>query len=324
MSLKALGLCPLLGLFYLGLGGCTQRSKAAHNIFGEVDAEEIDVASRLPGRVKHILVQPGQRVKAGDVLVEFEDDVLNIKKQGAQAAIVAAEKQRDLLNDAVRPEAKSQLAAAAAAAKKQMEFAKTSLDRTRALLSEGAVAQQLVDEVEMKYQTATQAYRVATSGVDMAKTGARGETKATADAVVEQAKSLLAEIEAFEKDMSLKAPVDAEVGEILDHEGELVPMGYPVVTLVRLDKPWIVVSVPEAALAKYPMGRETSVQVPAFGNTPIKVKVSRIAAMADYATQNHVQDRGNFDLKTFEVRLDVENPPAGLRPGMTAILAKEP
>ncbi len=312
----------LVVLLMLSFASCERWSRAAKNHYGEVECDEIDVASRLPGRIKSILVRPGKKVKKGEPLIEFEDDILAIKKQSALATISAAESQQQISEDAVRPEMKSQLQNAANAAKKQMDFAKSSLERTKELLKEGAVAQQTVDEVEMKYKSLVENYGAATSAVAFASNGARKEVKATAQALVDTAKARLAEIESFEKDMTLKSPVDADVLLVMSHEGELVPMGYPVVTLLKSDVSWITLNVREDELHDFTMDRKIEVEFPALQNKRFETQVKYISAMANFATRTNTAERSSFDLKTFEVRLEFPQVPEGMRPGMSAKIVK--
>lgn len=308
----------------LALAGCTQASKAARPIFGEVEADEVDVASRLPGRVAKLLVTPGQAVKKGDVLVEFEGDLIEAKRLGAQATVAAAESRNAIAKDAVRPEEKAQLRAGVEAAKKALEFATASLDRMRDSLKEGAVSQQMYDEVKFKADSAQAQYDALVAKLKMAEAGARPEEKAGAAALVEQASSLKAEVEAYEKDLRLAAPIDGEVAQILNHEGELVPTGYPVITLLRRDTPWVTVNVPETRLKELPKDATVKVRIPALDDKELPGKVTYIAAMAGFATKTFTQDKSSFDLKTFEVRVTLENgaeaAKLGIRPGMTAIV----
>lgn len=302
---------------------CTSKnSRSAENRFGEVEVDEIDVASRLPGRIKKILVHPGQKVKVGDLLVEFEDDLMAIKRAGAQAVIAAAESKRNLAEDAVRPEEKEQLAAAMIVAKKQLGFAKATLNRSKILLKEGAISQQNFDEIEFRYQAAQEGLNAAEAKVRMAEIGARPEERAGAQALVDQAGSVLSEVEAYQKDMNLTAAVDGEVAKIISHEGELVPTGFPIVTLIKIDEPWVSLSVPESILADYSMDKEFKVSLPALDPKTFVGKVSYIAAMANFATKTFTQDKSSFDLKTFEVQLRLQGDLSGIRPGMTALVKK--
>lgn len=307
------------------LAACTQSSQAKKRIYGSIEATEIDVASRVPARVKRVLVKPGQKVKAGDLLLEFEDDVIAAKRRQAEAVIAAAESKKNIAEDAVRPEEKEQLKAAVGAAKKQMDFAKLSVDRARNAFREGAISQQQLDEAEVKYQSLIENYRATTAKQKMAQVGARPEERAGAEALLDQAKNALAEVQSYSKDISLTAPIDGEVFQILNREGELVPTGYPVVTLIKTNDLWVTFNVPETALEKaFRMGSSVTIEVPALKNKKIKASVTYIAPLAGFATQVSTQDRGTFDLKTFEIHAELPNNLSDdIRPGMTAVVSGE-
>lgn len=301
--------------------GCTQASKSKKQVYGQVETDEVDVASRVASRIRRVAVKTGQKVKAGDLLVEFEDDVIAAKRKQALAMIDAAESKKNIANDAVRPEEKEQLQAATEAARRQMVFAKSSLTRARQALKEGAISQQNLDEVEFKYSAAVENYNAMAAKQRMAKAGARPEERAGAEALVNQAQNALAEVDAYVKDMSLVAPIDGEVFQILSHEGELVPAGYPVVTLLKLPEVWVTFNIPETRLKEFPMNGKVKVAVPATGAT-VDGNVFYLAPMAGFANRSTTQDRGTFDLKTFEVRVSLPGDRvAELRPGMTAVVA---
>jgi len=309
-------------LIVLGLVGCSQSSKSTTRVYGQIETGEIDVASRVAARVKAVLVKEGQRVKAGEPLVEFEDDIIAAKRAQAEAMISAAQSKRDIAGDAVRPEEKEQLRAGVEAARKQVQFAKSSLERAKNAFKEGAIAQQNLDEVEFKYQASVENLNALVAKQNMARTGARPEEKAAAQALVSQAENALAEVNSFSKDIRLTAPIDGEVFQVLSHEGELVPTGYPVLTLLKLPEVWVTFQIPEEKLKDYPMNQPVDVTVPALGDKKLQAVISYIAPMAGFATRTSTQDRGTFDLKTFELRASLSNPEPSLRPGMTAILSK--
>lgn len=304
----------------LAVASCTQNSKAKRNIYGQVETQEIDVASRVAARVKRVAVQAGQRVKAGDVLVEFEDDIIAAKRKQAEAMLQAAESKKEIALDAVRPEEKEQLKAAVGAARKQMEFARSSFNRAKNAFKEGAISQQNLDEIEFKYQSAVEAYNAAAAKQRMGAAGAREEEKLGASALVHQAENAVAEVAAFSKDMTLTAPIDGEVFQVLNHEGELVPAGYPVVTLLKMSETYVTFNLPETRLKEFPMGKPVKVTIPASG-LDLKGEIYFVSPMAGFANQVSTQDRGVFEVKTFEVRAHLSADAAEkLRPGMTALI----
>lgn len=308
-------------LLLIGLAmGCTQNSKTRQLVYGQIEVDEVDVSSRVPARVARLHVKPGQRVKAGDVLVEFDADVISAKKEQALAAVSAAESRKEIAKDAVRPEEKEQIKAGVAAAAKQMELAKSSLKRAEAIFKDGAISQQNLDEIRFKAEAATEQWRGAQAKLRMAEVGARKEDQQAAQALVAQAKGAMAEAEAYAKDMLLRAPIDGEVYQILNHEGELVPAGYPVVTLIKIEEPWVSFHVPETQLVHFPMGKALTFRAPGLENVNVSTAVSFIAPMAGFANRTTTQDRGQFDLKTFELRAKLAQKIENLRPGMTVVL----
>lgn len=316
---------PLFIFAIVAVSGCTQKSKALKNIYGQIETDEIDVASRVPARVKKILVKAGQKVKAGETLVVFEDDVISAKRRQAEAMVAAAKSKQGIANDAVRPEEKEQLKAGVEAARKQMQFAKSSLERAKNAFKEGAIAQQNLDEVEFKYQASLENYNALLAKQRMANVGARVEEKAGAEALVHQAENALAEAQSYAKDIELVSPIDGEVFQLLSHEGELVPAGYPVVTLLKLPEVWVTFQIPEDSLKNFPMNQKVKVVIPALGDKALEGNVSYMAPMAGFAVKTTTQDRGTFDLKTFELRVSFPTPPGedvALRPGMTALVTR--
>jgi len=299
---------------------CTQSSKAQQKIYGQIEAEEIDIASRVPSRIKRVAVKIGQKVKAGDLLVEFEDDIISAKRRQAEAVLEGAKSKSSIAEQAVRPEEKAQLRAGALAAKKQMDFAKNSLSRAQMAFREGAISQQALEEVNFKYEAAKEAYHAAMAKEQMGKVGARAEEKAGAKALLSQAENVLAEAQAYNKDINLVSPVDGEVAQILNHEGELVPAGYPVVTILKTDELWVTFQLSEDKLKQFTMGKEVSVSIPALAPMNIKAPISFISPMAGFANKVSTQDRGTIDLKTFEIRATIPKQEGALRPGMTAFV----
>jgi len=76
----------------------------------------------------------------------------------------------------------------------------------------------------------------------------------------------------------------------------------------------------EDLISKIKIGSEFNVKIPAISNKPIKVKVYYISAMGNYTTWRATKIRGDFDLKTFEVRARTVKPQKGMIAGMSVIV----
>jgi len=157
----------------------------------------------------------------------------------------------------------------------------------------------------------------------MARAGARAEDKIAASAQAKQAAGAVAEVGAHMRETSLYAPTDGQIVDVLCDPGELVSPGFPVVSIINLSDVWLTFNLREDLLADIRMGGVIIARIPALGNRAIKAKVNYISALGEFATWRATKTSGDFDLKTFEVRLVPIDPVEGLRPGMSAIVVRD-
>ena len=172
----------------------------------------------------------------------------------------------------------------------------------------------------MQFKAARETTSAAKAIWDKAKKGARIEDKEAANSLVDRAKGAIQEIQVFLNETKISAPTDGEVSNIIAETGELVPAGYPVVTLLKLSDCWITFNLREDLLSNIKMGTEFKAKFPALNNREITLKVSYITALGSFATWNATKTSGDFDMKTFEVHATPIEKVDGLRPGMSAIV----
>ncbi len=299
----------------LALGACRQPDL----VQGEVEAAQVDVSSKLPGRVAEVLVELGQAVKKGDPVARLESPEVQARLDQAAAARAAASAQSQKADHGAREEelraAENNWRRAEAAA----GLARTTWERLERLQRDGVVAAERLDEAEANWKAARAAADAAQATWDMAQAGARSEDKAAARAVVRQAEGAVSEVEAWLGETTLRAPRDGEVSARNVEPGELAAPGYPVVSLVDLRDAWVVFNLREDRLAGLKVGQRLTARVPALGRE-VELAVSAISPLADFATWRSTSASGGFDLKTFEVRARPLQPVDGLRPGMSALV----
>jgi HlyD family secretion protein len=138
--------------------------------------------------------------------------------------------------------------------------------------------------------------------------------------MVERAEGSIREVKSFLNEMNICAPVDGEIANIIAEEGELVPAGYPVVTIVKPHDSWITFNLREDLLASVRKGSTFSARFPALGNREVELKITYINALGTFATWNATKTSGDFDMKTFEVHAVPVKATEGLRPGMSALV----
>lgn len=271
---------------------------------GEVDTKTVDLSSKVVGRVLKINVQKGDSVKKGDVLIELDTPEINAKAEQADAMLALAMAQQAKVNNGTREEQIGM-------AKANFDVAKKTYDRMNRLHKEGVIPTQKLDEATAKYQAAKEQYT-------MLVNGAQNEDKLSAAANVKRARGANAEVSSYLKENKIVAPMDGIVTEITVEEGELVGAGSPVVTIVDNSDCWVTFNLREDLLSKVKNGTEFDVNISAVGDKPVKVKVNYISVMGNFANWRATKAKGEFDMKTFEVRAIPIEPQNDLRAGMSA------
>lgn len=284
---------------------------------GEVEATEVRVSGKVPGRILHFLVEEGQAVNKGDTLVLLDSPEIEAKLQQATAVEQAASAQRQKAMGGARRQQIEGAYEQYQRAQAGLDIAKKTYDRVQNLYNKGVVPAQKRDEAEANYKASAALAKAAKSQYDLALDGAQKEDKEAAQALLEQAQGAVNEVEAYIKETSLLSPISGEISDIFPKQGELVGTGAPIMNVVDLTDSWVVFNVREDMLADIKQGQEFKAIVPALGNKIIDLKVIRIKALGSYATWKATKVSGDFDLKSFEVKAKPIYPVEGLRPGMS-------
>ena len=288
-------------------------------VTGLVDALEIDVASKVPGRIKDLLVREGDDVTLGQPLVNLSIDEIDAKMFQVDAAIEAAKAQLKLAKKGAKDQEKDAVKNEVDAARHQVEITEKMYNRLKPLADAKAVARSKFDEVEFKYNVAKDQLAMAEAKLSIVMDGARKEQIQALGALVKQAQGAQAEVESYKKESSQVAPISGVVSKVVLHQGELAATGYPILTLVDLSDQWAVFSVREDMLKNIKVGTTLNAEIPALG-TSAAFKVFNISAMGDFATWKATSEKNSFDLKSFEVKARPTKPIDGMRPGMSVRL----
>ncbi|MBF0441892.1 MAG: HlyD family efflux transporter periplasmic adaptor subunit [Oligoflexales bacterium] len=116
----------------------------------------------------------------------------------------------------------------------------------------------------------------------------------------------------------INSPVNGEVFSIRGKKGELIPRGYPIITIIDPNNLWITFNVTEDYLKSMKMGTTFSAKVPELSDDKYRFRINFISRAGDYAGAG--KTKGGYDLKTYEVRAVPVVPIRGLRAGMSIIL----
>ncbi len=317
-----IGLAVLIGVVVLvALIGFVTLHPRPEVLTGEVYAAEYRVSGKVPGRVAAIFVEEGQQVKAGDTLIYIPSPEVDAKMEQAVAARAAAQAQNAKAKAGARKqtiEAARELYNKALAAQEVYE---KSYQRTKTLYEKKVISAQKMDEVEAQYRAAVADCAAAKSQYDMALEGAQREDREAAVALVERAQGAVDEVTAYERERYLTSPANGEVVEIYPKCGELVGQGAPLMSIVDMRDVWFTFSLREDLLHGMQVGDTVEVLVPALDAEKTYLSIiTGIKAMAAYATWRATKNNGQYDVKSFDVKVRPCETIAGIRPGMTTIL----
>jgi len=315
-----LGAAGIAVVVFIGIGLWLAYKPAPDQLQGMVDAEQFTIATKVPlSRVEKLLVEAGDRVKAGQELVLLTSPELDARRDQAAGVLAGAEAVQARTLAGSRPENVETLRATWGSAQAALLLAEKTYTRIRNLHEEGVVSTQRLDESRAARDAAAGQARATEQQYLRAVRGVPQEDKDAVAAQVEVAKAGLQAVEDLQRETGLKAPVDGEVSHSMVRPGEVVALGFPIMTLVAVDHPWVALNVRENQLHGLSAGRELVGRVPALDGRKLKFKVHTISAQGEFATWRATRQSTGFDVRSFEVKLQPAEPVKELRPGMSVL-----
>lgn len=288
---------------------------------GFVEATTLRLASKIAGRIEKIFVEEGDSVSVGDTLYVISTPELDAKLSQVEAVLSGARAVDRRAKAGTRPPIVRSAYDMWQKAKVGVTLARQTYERVQRLYKEGVVTAQKLDEAYASLAAAKATEQAAKSQYVLAVEGASREDKAAAAAQVRQAQSVVEEVERYLADRVVCSPVEGVVATVVASEGEIVGSGYPVVTVTENDTAKAVFNIPETLLPQISCGKYFEAEVPALGSREL-FEVSSISVEADFATQSATSARGDFDIRTFEVKMTPLTP-MPLRVGMSVIVELE-
>jgi len=283
--------------------------------YGYVESQEVDVAAKIPGRIIEMRVKEGDVLRKGDIIAVLQSDDIQAKVEQAKAGLEAADAQLRMGLKGARDEEKQMAQRQFNIARDNMEIVQRSYERVLKVYNDGGVSAQEKDTAEFRWRISREQYEQAKSYLDMVNNGARKEQIEQLRAQVKAAAEKVKEAQSYQDETTIKAPLDGELKEINGEVGEVVSAGFALVTMLEPD-PYVVFNLKETDYKGLKIGDTLDVEIPALARKG-RIAVYYIAPLADFARTEATQEKGSWDIRTFEVRGRMTEAGAGLRAGMT-------
>lgn len=247
---------------------------------GRLEANQVYISNKYPGRIAEVLVHEGDDVNPGQVIARMDTATLQAQLREAEAQISAAKDQRRVAQAEV------------AAKQADHNFAAAQDRRSTSLLPTGAVSKL---EAEQDHASAlSSAAQLAAARTKVV------QAQAQIDANVATADRIRAEI----KDSVLVSPIRGRIETRMVEPGEVLPAGGRVYSVNDLSDVYMYVYLPENITGKVPLGSEARMVLDAAPRYPIRAYVSYVSPLAQFTpkTVETAEERHNL---TFRVKLQI-------------------
>jgi multidrug resistance efflux pump len=318
----------------------SSRTPTSLVLTGIVTTDDIVVSPMVTGQVTKLLVSEGDSVKQGQLLAVLAADELTADKafyaqteQGSAEQVQASEAALHYQEQQTAEQIRQSDAALGAVVAQRDEAvataanAKTTLDRNEAMLKAGGVSPQEADQARMSSAAAQsrlaaidKQIEAARATLALARSAAQQDSMRRSAFATARAQHAAAAAQTTKANVrlgytELHAPITGIVDVSAVRAGEVASAGQPVLTLIDPNAFWVRADVEESYIDRVRLGDSLTVRLPS-GETKRGAVIYR-GADAAFATQRDVS-RSKRDIKTFEIRLRVDNRDRRLALGMTA------
>jgi len=260
---------------------------------GRLEATEVQIAAKTPGRLAEVLVDEGDRVTQGQLLARMDTRTLEATRAQAEAEVLRA---RQTL---AANEANVQLR------QSEKRLASQELARFRQLSQRGFASGQQLDQQQARFDTSNAAVVAAQAQVAAAK-AAIGSSEA-------QVAQLTSEID----DSSLRAPINGVIQLRLAEPGEVLGAGGRVFMMIDPSDQYMNLYMPASVVGKLTVGADARIVLDALPDQALPAKIAFVAAESQF-TPKEVETRDERQKLVFRVKLRLTDPSAvpQAKPGM--------
>jgi HlyD family secretion protein len=248
---------------------------------GRIEATQVDVATKYPGRLATLTVDEGDEVTAGQLVATISSPETEAQLRSAQAQVLKAKQER------------ASAIANIAQRKSDVEFTRTDYERAKVLVEHGNISQQITDLRRNKLEAAAAAYDAAVAQRDEADAAIRA-----AQADVERLESVLA-------DLVLVSPRSGRVQYRLARSGEVIAPGQRILTILDLKDVYMTLYLPADTAGQLTLGDEARMILDPIPQYVVPAMISFVATDAQF-TPKSVETAEERQKLMFRVKLQAD------------------
>ena len=301
------------GYYFFVLG--RERNESLGNGFisgnGRIEATEIDISTKLPGRIEKILAVEGDFVNEGELLAVMQTDTLNaqLEEAYAQHQKTIADERSAQAQVVLRQSDKKVTEALVDERLSDLNAAQRRYNRQKTLVGKDAVSVQSFEDYESSLNNAKAALEsakaqvlVSQAAIDSAKADVSGK-----QAAIKEAEAKIKLVKTDIADCHLTTPTSGRIQYRIAQPGEVLAAGGKVLNLVDLSDVYITFFLPEMAVGKVKIGSEVRIVLDAAPDYIIPAKISYVASVAQF-TPKTVETQSERQKLMFRVkgRIDPE------------------
>ena len=286
-------------------------------VSGNIEATEVDVGFKVPGRIVSRFFEEGDWIDQGKVLAKLDDEDLRNRLEVARATLMSAQARLGKLLAGSRPEEIRQAEANLHQAQFDLKNKQTQYERMKGLYERGVISKEAFDNAETGFKVAQAAVQVATETYQLVKEGPRKEDIEDARAQADQARASVKLNETQLSYTTLYSPISGVVlvksGEI----GEVVNPGTSILTIADVENVWLKAYIPETDLSKVKWGQDVIVTTDLRPQKEYRGRISFISSQAEF-TPKQIQTEKERVTLVYRIKVDIPNKDRELKPGMPA------
>ena len=256
-----------------------EKNKNQISASGTIEITEVEISSKLSGRIEKLWVNEGDSVTKEQVLIELEKKELQAQLKQAEAAYQVS-------------------LAQLSQSRSSSDNLKTNLERIKELFKAGSTTQQQLDDLETKYQVAKEQLNSATH-------------------LVKQNDANIGLVKVNIENSIIKSPTSGIILSKNTEEGEVVLPGNSLLTIGDLSKPWVKIYIKETDLGRVKLGQKAEVKIDTYPDKVFEGKVTYISNQAEFTPKN-IQTKEERVKLVFGIKVSLDNPLQILKPGMPA------